>query len=72
MIQKHTIVLFGTGQVGVAAASAVFMAGLCSDPISVNRNHKKAEGSAMDITHGQAVAGRVKGHSSKTCKALSR
>ena len=59
MIQKRTIGIVGTGQVGVAAAYAVFIAGLCSDLILVDKNYKKAEGEAMDLTHGQAFAGSV-------------
>ena len=59
MIQKRTIGIIGTGHVGVAAAYAVFMAGLCSDIILVDKDHRKAEGEAMDLMHGQAFAGSV-------------
>jgi len=59
MIQKRTIGIIGTGHVGVAAAYAVFIAGLCSDIILVDKNHLQAEGEAMDLMHGQAFAGSV-------------
>jgi L-lactate dehydrogenase len=59
MIQKRTVGIIGTGHVGVAAAYGVFMAGLCSEIILVDKNHRKAEGEAMDLMHGQAFAGSV-------------
>lgn len=54
MIQKRTIGIVGTGHVGVAAAYAVFLRGLCSEIILIDKNHERAEGEAMDLMHGQA------------------
>ncbi len=54
MIQKRTIGIVGTGQVGVAAAYALFMRGLASEIILIDKDAKRAEGEAMDLMHGQA------------------
>jgi L-lactate dehydrogenase len=54
MIQKRTIGIVGTGNVGVAAAYAIFMRGLASEIVLVDYNKKKAEGEAMDLMHGQS------------------
>ncbi|MHC4476656.1 MAG: L-lactate dehydrogenase [Planctomycetota bacterium] len=54
MIQKRTIGIVGTGKVGVAAAYAIFLRGLASEIILIDKNIKRAEGEAMDLMHGQA------------------
>jgi len=54
MIQKRTIGIVGTGNVGVAAAYAIFMQGLASEIILIDKSLKRAEGEAMDLIHGQA------------------
>jgi L-lactate dehydrogenase len=54
MIQKRSIGIVGVGNVGVAAAYAIFMRGLASEIILVDNNWKKAEGEAMDLMHGQS------------------
>ncbi|MGA6925410.1 MAG: L-lactate dehydrogenase [Desulfosarcina sp.] len=59
MIQRRTVGIVGTGNVGVAAAYAIFMAGLASEIILIDKDHRRAEGEAMDLMHGQAFAGRV-------------
>jgi L-lactate dehydrogenase len=59
MIQRRTVGIVGTGNVGVAAAYAIFMAGLASEIILVDKDRRRAEGEAMDLMHGQAFAGRV-------------
>jgi L-lactate dehydrogenase len=59
MIQKRTVGIVGTGQVGMAAAYTIFIAGLASDIILLDKNMRKAEGEAMDLMHGQAFAGSV-------------
>ena len=56
MIQKRTIGIVGTGNVGVAAAYAVFMRGLASEIILIDKNTRRAEGEAMDLMHGQAFS----------------
>jgi L-lactate dehydrogenase len=59
MIQKRTIGIVGTGQVGMAAGYAVFLLGLASEIILIDKNMRRAEGEAMDLMHGQAFAGSV-------------
>ena len=49
MIQKRTVGIVGTGNVGVAAAYAIFMRGLASEIILIDKNAKRAEGEAMDL-----------------------
>ena len=53
MIQKRTIGVVGTGNVGVAVAYAIFLQARASEIILIDKNRKKAEGEAMDLTHGQ-------------------
>jgi L-lactate dehydrogenase len=59
MIQKRSIGIVGTGNVGVAAAYAVFLRGLCGEIILVDKDQARAEGEAMDLMHGQAFGERV-------------
>ncbi|MGB5618133.1 MAG: L-lactate dehydrogenase [Desulfobacterales bacterium] len=59
MIQKRTVGIVGTGNVGVAAAYAIFLLGLASEIILIDKNAKRAEGEAMDLMHGQAFAGSM-------------
>ncbi len=54
MIQKRIVGIIGTGNVGVAAAYAIFLRGLASEIILIDKNSKRAEGEAMDLMHGQA------------------
>ena len=59
LIQKRTVGIVGTGNVGVAAAYAVFLRGLASEIILVDKDVKRAEGEAMDLMHGQAFVGSM-------------
>jgi L-lactate dehydrogenase len=59
VIQKRSIGIVGTGNVGVAGAFAVFLRGLCSEIILIDKNRARAEGEAMDLMHGQAFGERV-------------
>ncbi len=54
MIQKRTIGIIGAGNVGVAVAYAIFLQARANEIILIDKNWKKAEGEAMDLTHGQA------------------
>ena len=54
MIQKRTIGIVGTGNVGVAAAYAIFLRGLASEIILIDKNVRRAEGESMDLMHGQS------------------
>lgn len=59
MIQKRSIGIVGTGHVGVAAAYAVFLRGLCREIVLIDKDRERAEGEAMDLMHGQSFAERV-------------
>lgn len=60
MIQRQSVAIIGTGNVGVAAAYALFNQRIASEIILVDLNKEKAEGEAMDLTHGQLLVGNVK------------
>lgn len=47
------------GNVGVAAAYALFHRRLATDIVLLDKDHHRAEGEAMDLMHGQALVGRV-------------
>ena len=59
MIQKRSIAIVGTGHVGVAAAFAIFMRGLASEIILIDKDAERARGEAMDLMHGQAFFERI-------------
>jgi len=59
MIQKRTVGVVGTGNVGVAAAYAMFLRGVAEEILLVDKDHARAEGEAIDLMHGQALVGRV-------------
>ena len=64
MIQRRTVGIVGTGNVGTAAAYALFNQGLASELLLLDKDARSAEGEAMDLMHGQLLAGRV------TCRAV--
>lgn len=59
MIQRRTIGIVGIGNVGKAAAYALFNQRLASEIILNDLDHKRAEGEAMDLMHGQMLVGNV-------------
>lgn len=59
MIQKRTIGIIGTGNVGTAAAYALFNQRLANEIILIDKDKKLAEGEAMDLMHGQLLVGNV-------------
>jgi L-lactate dehydrogenase len=64
MIQRRTVGIVGTGNVGRAAAYALFNQGLASEILLHDKDARRAEGEAMDLMHGQLLVGRV------TCRAV--
>jgi L-lactate dehydrogenase len=64
MIQRRTVGIVGTGNVGTAAAYALFNQGLASKLLLVDKDERRAEGEAMDLMHGQFLVGRI------TCRAV--
>jgi len=59
MIQRRSIAIIGTGNVGVAAAYALFNQRMVSEIILIDINRERAEGEAMDLMHGQLLVGNV-------------
>ncbi|WP_372638884.1 L-lactate dehydrogenase [Fodinibius sp.] len=59
MIQKRSVAIIGTGNVGVAAAYALFNQRIASEIILVDLNKERAEAEAMDLMHGQLLVGNV-------------
>ncbi len=59
MLQRRVVGLVGTGHVGVAAAYALFIKGLASELILIDKDAHRAEGEAMDLMHGQSLVGSM-------------
>ena len=59
MLQRRVVGLGGTGHVGVAAAYALFIKGLASELILIDKDTRRAEGEAMDLMHGQSLVGSM-------------
>ncbi|MDE5831858.1 MAG: L-lactate dehydrogenase [Desulfovibrio sp.] len=55
--------VIGCGFVGAASAFALMMSKLYSELVLIDANHDKAEGEAMDISHGIPFAGQMKVYS---------
>ena len=56
----NKIVIVGAGFVGATTAYAIMNWGLASEIVLVDINEKKAEGEAMDLSHGAAFVKPVK------------
>lgn len=52
MINERKVGIIGCGFVGSASAFALMQSGLFSEIVMVDRNREKAEGEALDISHG--------------------
>src|SRR4028119_1003350 len=59
MIQRRKVGIVGTGNVGVAAAYALFLRRQASDIVLIDKDMRRAEGEAMDLMHGQSLVGRA-------------
>ena len=62
MLQRRKVGIVGTGNVGAAAAYALFIQGIASEIVLIDLDRRRAEGEAMDLMHGQALAGSVTVH----------
>ncbi|WP_018952395.1 L-lactate dehydrogenase [Thioalkalivibrio sulfidiphilus] len=58
-MSKNAVGIIGTGNVGIAAAYALFQRQIASSLVLVDKDPRRAEGEAMDLMHGQALVGRV-------------
>lgn len=59
MIQKRVIGIIGTGNVGIAAAYALFLNKVAGEIILIDKDARRAEGEAMDLVHGQPYVGNI-------------
>jgi len=59
MVTTNSVGIVGTGNVGVAAAYALFQRQSAEELVLVDRDGERAEGEAMDLMHGQSLVGRV-------------
>lgn len=59
MIQRRSVAIIGTGNVGVAAAYALFNQRTASEILLIDINKERARGEAMDLMHGQLLVGNV-------------
>jgi len=59
MIQKRTVGIVGAGNVGIAAAYAMFLRQTAGELILVDKDSYRAEGEAMDLMHGQPFVGNI-------------
>lgn len=57
-LQRTTIGIVGTGQVGMAAAFALFQQRIANELILIDLDRRRAEGEAMDLMHAQGYVGR--------------
>ncbi len=55
-VNNRKVAIIGCGFVGSATAFALMQSGLFSEMVLLDVNHQKAEGEAMDISHGEAYA----------------
>ncbi len=58
MLRRQTIGIVGIGQVGMAAAYAIFQQRIAQELILIDRDRERAEGEAMDLMHAQGYVGR--------------
>ncbi len=59
-INDRKVAIIGCGFVGSASAFALMQSGLFSEMVLIDADPKKAEGEAMDISHGEAYARPMK------------
>ena len=60
MLNYQKAVMVGCGFVGSATVFALMQSGLFSEIVMIDSNHEKAEGEAMDISHGIPFAKQMK------------
>lgn len=58
MTSRRTVGIVGTGQVGMAAAYALFQQRIADELVLVDLDRRRAEGEAMDLMHAQGYVGR--------------
>ena len=78
-INSRKAAIVGCGFVGSAAAFALMESGLFSEIVLIDNNREKAEGEALDISHGlpfakpvQIYAGEYRCYRSRRCTKRGR
>ena len=59
-INSRKVVMIGCGMVGAASAFALMQSGLFSEMVLIDADKSRAEGEAMDISHGLPFARPMK------------
>ena len=59
-VNVRKVVIVGCGFVGSASAFALMQSGLFSEMVLIDVDKDRAEGEAMDISHGASFAGPMK------------
>lgn len=59
-INSRKVVIVGCGFVGSSSAFALMQSKLFSEMVLIDADHDRAEGEAMDISHGMAFASPMK------------
>lgn len=59
-VNLRKVAIIGCGYVGSASAFALMQSGLFSEMVLIDANHDKAEGEALDISHGVPLARPMK------------
>jgi len=57
---KGKITIVGAGAVGSTTAYTIMLSGLVSEIVLIDKNHKIAEGNALDMNHGISFVSPVK------------
>ena len=60
MANYRKVVMIGCGFVGAASVFALMQSGLFSEIVLIDADREKAEGEAMDISHGIPFAKQMK------------
>lgn len=60
MINSRKVVMIGCGFVGSSSAFALMQSGLFSEMVLIDADQNRAEGEAMDISHGMSFASPMK------------
>ena len=56
IINSRKVVMIGCGFVGSSSAFALMQSGLFSEMVLIDADQNRAEGEAMDISHGMSFA----------------
>ena len=60
MLNLRKVAVIGCGFVGSSSAFALMMSGLFSEMVLIDADHERAEGEALDISHGMPLARPMK------------